>query len=69
MTRSSGFRQWAMKLFIGAVILAGLFGPYIISIILSLVCLASWLCCRNRSSEPADTIYSRASSDMRGGLV
>lgn len=35
--------RFAMKAFIGAVIILGLFGPYMISIILGLLCFAAWI--------------------------
>jgi hypothetical protein len=35
-----------MKSFIGTVIVLGFFGPYMISIILGLLCLAVWAGCR-----------------------
>lgn len=34
---------WAMKAFIAAVIVLGLFGPYVISVILGALCLALWV--------------------------
>ncbi|MGE3245224.1 MAG: hypothetical protein AB7F96_16650 [Beijerinckiaceae bacterium] len=42
--------QWAMKAFIGAVILLGLFGPYMISVILGGVCIAIWATTRHGGS-------------------
>ncbi len=37
----------AMKVFIGAVIVLGLFGPHMISIMLGALCVAIWYYCRN----------------------
>ena len=36
-----------MKSFIGTVLVLGFFGPYMISIILGLLCLAVWAGCRS----------------------
>lgn len=38
-----------MSLFIGAVIVAGLFGPWVISLVLSVVMIAAWGARRNRN--------------------
>lgn len=41
-----------MKSFIGTVIVLGFFGPYMISIILGLLCLAVWAGCRSGVRTP-----------------
>ena len=60
------FPQWAgklaMKAFIGAVIVLGFFGPYVISIILCLVCLASWFFCRKKHQDSNTSLYTKHGS-------
>ena len=51
--------KWAMKAFIGAVIILGFFGPYIISFILILLCLVSWLLCRNKNEDANSGLYTK----------
>ena len=43
-----------MKAFIGAVIVAGFFGPYLISLLLGALCLATWIAYRNVDAAAAE---------------
>lgn len=68
MTLKLWASKWGMKVFIGAVIVMGFFGPYVISLILALLCLAIWAVCRSNPRQPHD-IYARTDPAISRRIV
>ena len=49
---SSRFAEWAMIAFILATIVAGLFGPWLISLFLAALCAGCWWASRRSPAAP-----------------
>jgi hypothetical protein len=49
---SSRFAEWAMIAFIIATIVAGLFGPWLISLFLAALCAGCWWASRRPNRPP-----------------
>jgi hypothetical protein len=58
-----------MKSFIGTVIVLGFFGPYMISIILGLLCLAVWAGCRSGVRTSSDVQDTKPSGRAGRGIA
>lgn len=50
------FAEKAMALFIVGIIIAGLFGPWLISLILAALCAGCWYACRPQQGCDRDVI-------------